>query len=118
MVCSIWLSFADSWIISQYTHWTIQSDTLQCLDHVNCHSVSNSELSFSTTGRRLLLCQHKCSGCIIHYCGYWIWGISWKHSTTRTGPATRTMLHQLKLNHLQSGTHGHSLVLDWLWTLH
>ena len=25
-----------------------ESDMLQCLDHVDCHSISNSELSYST----------------------------------------------------------------------
>ena len=48
----------------------IQGDTLQYLDHVDIHSAGNSELSFSTIGRRLLLCQHKCSGCIIAAIGF------------------------------------------------
>ena len=37
-------------MISRHTHWTIQSHTLQYLDHVDIHSAGNSELSFSIIG--------------------------------------------------------------------
>ena len=46
-------------MVGRCSYWTIQSDTLQYLDHVDCHSIGNSELGHGTIGRWIFHYQHK-----------------------------------------------------------